>query len=388
MPIPLQQPVIAELKEMERAGVISRVTEPTEWCAGMVPVPKKNGKVRICVDFTALNRNVCRKRYILPTVDESLAKLSEGKVFSKLDANSGFWQVPMRTESRHLTTFITPIWRFYFNRFPFGISSAPEHFQRRMSTILDSISGVLCNMDDILVYGENQTVHDRRLIRVLECLKEVGVTLNDQKCEFSKTSMKFLRHIVSDQGIEADPDKIDAIVNMSPPTDITSLRRFLGMINQLAKFLPNLAKITKPLRGLLVKSNDWTWGPLQIESFTQLKSLVTSLPVLVHFDINRATVVSADASSYGIGSVLLQKVDEKLHPVAYASRALTPTEQRYAQIEKESLALTWACEKFRNYLIGTHFKIQTEHKPLLSLFGNKDLNDLSPRIQRFRIRMM
>ena len=239
VPIPLQQPVIAELKEMERAGVISRVTEPTEWCAGMVPVPKKNGIVRICVYFTALNRNVCRERYILPTVDESLAKLSEGKVFSKLDANSGFWPVPMGTESRHLTTFITLIGRFCFNRLPFGISSVPEHFQRCMSTILDSIPGVFCNMDDILVDGENQTVHDRHLIRVLECLKEAGVTLNDQKCEFSKTSIKFLGHIVSDQGIEADPDKIDAIVNMSPPTDITSLRRFLGMINQLAKFSEN-----------------------------------------------------------------------------------------------------------------------------------------------------
>ena len=124
----------------------------------MVPVPKKNGKVRICVDFTALNRNVCRERYILPTVDESLTKLSEGKVFSTLDANSGFWQVPMGTESRHLATFITPIGRFCFNRLPFGISSAPKHFQRRMSTILDSIFGVLCNVDDILVYGENQTV--------------------------------------------------------------------------------------------------------------------------------------------------------------------------------------------------------------------------------------
>ena len=222
----------------------------------------------------------------------------------------------MGTESRHLTTFITPIGRFCFNRLLFGISSAPEHFQRRMSTILDSISRILCHMDDILVCGENQTVHDRRLIRVLECLKEAGVTLNDQKCEFSKTSIKFLRHIVSDQGIEADPDKIDAIVSMSTSTDITSLRRFLGIINQVAKFLPNLAKITKPFRELLVKNNDWTRGPLQIESFTQLKSLVTSLPVLVQFDINRATVVSADASSYGIGSVLLQKVDGKLHPVA------------------------------------------------------------------------
>ena len=138
------------------------------------------------------------ERYILPTVNVSPAKLSEGKVFSKLDANYGFWQVPMGTGSCHLTTFITPIWRFCFNRLPFGISSIPDLFQRRMSTILDSISGVLCNMNDILVYGENQTVHDRRLIRVLECLKETGVTLNNQKCESLKTSIKFLGHIMSD----------------------------------------------------------------------------------------------------------------------------------------------------------------------------------------------
>ena len=169
----------AKLNEMQRTGVISKVTEPTDWCAGMVPVPKKNGKVRICVDFTALNRGVCRERYILPTIDDSLAKLSEGTVFSNLDANSEFWQVPIAKGSRHLTTFITSIGRFCFNRLPFGISSALEHFQRRMSTILDSIPGVLCNMDDILVYGENQEMHDQRLLPVLERLKESGVTLNE-----------------------------------------------------------------------------------------------------------------------------------------------------------------------------------------------------------------
>ena len=143
-----------------------------------------------------------------------------------------------------------------------------------MSTIRDLISGVLCNMDGILVYGKNQTVHDRHFIQVLECLKEARVTLNDQKCEFSKTSIKFLGHIASDQGIKADPDQIDAIVNMSPSTDIISSRRFLGMINQLAKFLPNLPKITKPFRELLVKNNEWTWGPHQIELFKQLKLLL------------------------------------------------------------------------------------------------------------------
>ena len=208
VPIPLQESVNAELNEMERSGVVSKVTEPTDWCAGMVPVPKKNGKVRICVDFTALNKNVCRERFILPTVDESLAKLSNGKVFTKLDANSGFWQVPMAEDSRLLTTFITPIGRFCFNRLPFGISSAPEHFQRRMSSILDSIPRVLRNMEDILVFGENQEVHDQRFLRVLDRLKRAGVILNEQKCEFSKTGMKFLGHIVSAQGIKTDPDTV------------------------------------------------------------------------------------------------------------------------------------------------------------------------------------
>ena len=160
------------------------------------------------------------------------------------------------------------------------------------------------------------------------------------------------------------------------------------MINKLAKVWPILAQNTKSLRKLLVKSNDWMCGPLQIESFTQFKSLVTALSVLAHFDFNRTTVVFAVASSYGIGSVLLQKVDGKLHPVAFESRTLIPTEQRYVQIEKESFALIWACEKFRNDLIGTHLVIQTDHKPLLSLFGSKDLDDLSPRIQRFGMRMM
>ena len=211
-----------------------------------------------------------------------MAKLSNGKVFTELDANSRFWQVPIAEDSRLLTTFITPIGRFCFNKLPFGINSAPEHFQRRMSSILDSIPGVLCNMDDILVFGENQEVHDKRLLRVLERLKGARVTLNEQKCDFSKTGMKFLGHIISAQGIEADPDKISAIVNMSPPTDITSLRRFLGMVN------------------------------------------------------HRETVVSADASSYGIGSVLLQKFDNKLHPVAFASRSLTPTEQRYAKLRRKA----------------------------------------------------
>ena len=136
----------------------------------MVVVPKSNGKVRICVDFTKLNENVCRELPMLPTVDETLSKLSGAKVFSKLDANSGFWQIPLAKESKHLTTFVTTVGRFCCNRLPFGICSAPEHFQRRMSYILENLSGVLCNMDDVIVLGETQKQHDERLVEVLRNL--------------------------------------------------------------------------------------------------------------------------------------------------------------------------------------------------------------------------
>ena len=166
------------MNELKRAGVTSRATVPTKWCAGMVLRPKKNGKVRIYIGLPALNRNVCRARYIFLTIDGSQTKLSENKVFARLDANFGFGHVPMRTESCHLTTFITPGGRFCFNRLPFGVSSAAKHFHKRMSTILDSNPEVLCNMDDILVYGENQTVRDRRLIRVTKPLPERFVKIN------------------------------------------------------------------------------------------------------------------------------------------------------------------------------------------------------------------
>ena len=161
--------------------MISKVTEPTEWCAGMVVVPKKSGKVRICVDLKPLNQSFLREVHPLPKVDDTLAQLSGAKVFSKLDANSGFWQIPLSQPSRLLTTFITPMGRYCFNKLPFGISSAPEHFQRRMSEILAGLEGVLCQMDDVLIFGRDQAEHDRRLEAVLTRIEKAGVTLNPQK---------------------------------------------------------------------------------------------------------------------------------------------------------------------------------------------------------------
>lgn len=387
--IPLTKQVEKELNRMEKLGVIAKVTEPTEWCAGMVVVPKGNGEIRICVDLTRLNECVCRERHPLPAVEQTLAQLAGARVFSKLDANSGFWQIPLSLESALLTTFITPFGRYCFHRLPFGITSAPEHFQRRMSELLTDLEGVICMMDDILVYGRTSEEHDKRLTKVLHKLESASLTLNREKCQFSKTQVKFLGQVIDQAGIRPDPDKVAAIQNVPTPTTVGDVRRFLGMANHLSKFSPNLANKTKPLRELLIKSNQWTWGEPQEKAFQDIKDALVSGTVLALYDPNRETIVSADASSYGVGAVLLQKQsDGQPKPIAYISRALTTTEQRYAQIEKEALAFTWACERFSDFLMGKSFHIFTDHKPLVPLFSSKKLDELPIRVQRFRLRMM
>ena len=378
-----------ELDRMQRLGVIEPVETPTEWCAGMVVVPKTNGRVRICVDLTKLNEEVYRERHPLPAVDQTLAQIAGARLFSKLDANSGFWQIPLASESALLTTFITPFGRYHFNRLPFGITSAPEHFQRRMSALLRDFEGVICLIDDILIYGNTQEEHDEWLLAVLNRLEEAGLTLNRDKCEFSRREVKFLGHILSQDGVRSDPDKVAAVVNMEEPMTVKELRRFLGMVNQLSKFMPHLAEMTKPLRDLLSKKNQWMWGQAQKLAFSSIKDALTKSPALALYDPNLETTVSADASSYGLGAVLLQtQANGERRPVAYVSRSMTPTESRYAQIEKEALALTWACERYSDYLIGLQFKIETDHKPLVPLFSSKLLDELPIRVQRFRMRMM
>ena len=387
--IPLRLKVKAELQRMQKLGVISRVNEPTEWCSGMVVVPKKDGSVRICVDLTRLNENVRREHHPLPAVEQALAQLADARVFSKLDANSGFWQIPLAKESTLLTTFITPFGRFCFNRLPFGITSAPEHFQRRMSDILQEVEGAVCLMDDILIHGKSKEEHDQRLSTVLHRLQEAGVTLNKKKCLFSQDRVKFLGQVVDHTGVRPDPGKVSAIVNFRTPTCVKDIRRLLGMANQLGKFSPNLADMTKPLRDLLAKDTEWCWDEPQREAFEAIQREISQSPVLALFDPQRKTTVSADASSFGLGAVLLQmQADGQQRPVAYASRSMTPTEQRYAQIEKEALAITWACDRFADFLVGLVFHIETDHKPLVPLLGAKRLDELPLRVQRFRMRML
>ena len=404
IPVCYEKQTKTQLDVMARQGVISKIEEPTDWCAGMVIVPKASldndetgiptprdscDSLRICVDLTQLNKCVMRNRHILPDVNHTLAQLKNSSIFSKLDANSGFWQIKLDDESRKLTTFITPWGRYCFNRLPYGISSAPEYFTLKMQSILDGIDNVLVLMDDILVHGDTQEKHDSALEAVLKRLRDANVTLNRKKCQFSVKCVKYLGHLVSGSGIKPDPDKVSAIRNFKTPESVTDVQRFLGMVNQLAKFVPHVATVTKPIRDLLVKSNAWVWDSPQEQAFQELKSIITSDIVLKTYNPDADTVVASDASTVGIGAILKQRQkDGSMAPIMFASRALTPTEQRYATVEKEALAVTYAAEKFSQYLLGKVFHFEVDHKPLVPLLGDKALDQLPVRIQRMRMRLL
>ena len=348
VPLLLRRKVQNELRRMESLGVISPVSEPSPWCSGMVVVPKPSGQVRICVDLKRLNECVQREFHPLPHVEETLAQLTGAQVFTKLDTNSGFWQIPLASKSRMLTTFITPFGRYCFHKLPFGITSAPKLFQCRMNSMLSELPGVLCLMDDVLIFGKNQTEHDAHLEAVLKQIESAGVTLNPNKCEFSKSELKFLGHIINNQGVKADPAKTKAILDMQPPKNVSEMRCFIGMTNQLSKFIPCSAEMMKPWTELLSSKRTFQWGPNQTEAFAKIKDKLTTSSILALYDPTADTKVSADASAFGLGAVILQRTkgNSSWRPVAFASRTMTDIEVRYAQTEKEALALTWACERF------------------------------------------
>ena len=244
-----------------------------------------------------------------------------------------------------------------------------------METILAGQEGVLFHIDDVLIFSRTQQEHDIRLRAVLQMIQSAGVTLNREKCEFSKDSLTFLGHVINSEGVTPDPEKTSAIVAMEKPTTRTGLRRFMGMINQLGKFTPKIAEISQPLRELLSSKKTWLWGPPQDEAFEKLKTELTQPIVLTLYDPEATLKVSADASAFGLGAVLLQQQvpSSEWKPVAYASRAMSETEQRYSQIEKEALAIVWACEKFSDYILGKSFQIETDHKPLVPLLFSAPL---------------
>lgn len=386
VPFALREKLKEELARMEKLEVIKKIDEPTEWVSSLVIVQKKTGALRICLDPRDLNRAIRREHFKLPTREEIMAQFAGAKWFSKLDASSGFWQLRLDEQSSRLCTFNTPEGRYRFLRLPYGILSAPEVYHKTIHMIFEHIPGVETMMDDVIVWGATREEHDERLRLVLDKTREVNLKLNKDKCEFGVKTLTFVGDVLSEEGVKPDPRKTSAINNMERPNNKDEVRRFLGMVTYLAKFVPQLSTRSAPLRSLPKQKNEWIWSHEQEQCFLKLKETLTQEPVLKFYDPKKSTRISADASQYGLGAVLLQRHDEQWLPVAYASRALTSAESRYAQIEKELLASLYACERFHQYVYGQSFEVETDHKPLVSIMA-KPLNDCPVRIQRMLIRL-
>jgi hypothetical protein len=270
-----------------------------------------------------------------------------------------------------------------------GINIGPEVFQLQMQKVLCGLPGCAVIMDDILVWGKSRTEHDRNLTAVQSRIKQYGLTLNHEKSQICKTEVKFFGHLLTPNGIRPSPEKVNAILEMPPPKTLTELKSLCGMMNYLSKFTEGLATVIKPITDLMKSSVTFMWDRQQQAAFLAAKEKIRNLPSLQYFNVNKKVVVSADASSYGLGAVILQRSGDNLVPIAFASRAMSETERRYSQIERECLASAWACEKFRKYLIGLpEFDLWTDHKPLVPLIDRKSLDQAPLRCQRLLIRLM
>ncbi|CAK8685059.1 unnamed protein product [Clavelina lepadiformis] len=388
IPVALQEKVKQELDKLVASNVISVIDDPTEWVSQMAIVSKPNGKIRICIDPQPLNVALQREHYKLPTLDDILPALKGAKVFSKLDVKHAFWHVKLDDASSRLTTMITPHGRFRWNRLPFGLKVSSEIFQKRLHSALSGLQGVFAVADDVIVIGcgkttiEAETHHDQNLTKLRERCHECNILLNEEKTVTKASQITFMGHLISNNGIAPDPAKIEAIQRMPSPEDVSGVKRFCGMVQYLARFLPNLANDLEPLRKLTRKNEKWKWSEECENAMNKVKEKLCETPILTFFDQRKDLILQVDSSKSGLGAVLLQN-DQ---PIEYASRALTKTEQNWAQIEKELLSVVFGLERFDQYTYGRKIIVHNDHRPLQSIL-KKPLSQAPKRLQALIMRL-
>lgn len=386
LPIPLEAEVNRKLDEMLSRDIIEPKTGPTTWVSPLVVVAKANGGLRLCVDFRRVNQGVLREHHPMPVIEEILARLGGGTIWSKLDIKDSFLQVIVDAESRDILTFITTKGLFRFKRLPFGLVTAPEIFQKVVDEILCGCDGTHWYLDDIFVVGRDLEEHDIRLKQVMDRLKHRGVQLNCDKCLFRAEEIEFLGHKITKSGIAPSDTKVAAILAFRRPTSDSEVRSFLGLANYLNKYIPDLATRDEPLRELTKKGVKFSWESRQEEAFQTIKRAMADVQKLGFYDASFRTAVIADASPKGLGAMLVQTDEFGVEKViSFASKSLTETEKRYCQTEKEALALVWAVEKFQFYLLGRKFDLVTDCKALSYLFTPRSRP--CSRIERWVLRL-
>ena len=367
---------------MVELGVIEKVEEPTDWVSSIVYSRKSNGKLRICLDPKDLNTAIKRPRYPTPTLEEITHKLAGSVIFSKLDARHGYWSVQLDDESKRLTTFNSPFGRYCFRRLPFGLNLSQDVFQERMDCILEKCPGTISIADDVGVFGKTEAEHDKHLHNLMRVALQHGLMFNIDKCDIKQANMKFFGLEFSADGVRPDPGKAADIQRMKEPQNVTQLQEFLGIATYMSPFIPNLSQQTATLRDLVKKDAEFIWAESHNAAFKATKSLICREVTLAYFDPQAESVIQVDASSRGLGAVLIQHGK----PIAFASKSLSDCEQRYTNIEREMLAVVFGCERFHMYVYGKSFVLESDHKPL-EMINLKNLAAAPQRLQRMFLRV-
>lgn len=375
--------VKAHINQLLETQVIRESSSP--FASPIVLVKKKDGSLRMCVNYRQLNANTRKDAFPLPRIEESLDMLSGAKWFSTMDLARGYNQVAVSEADRAKTAFCTPFGLFEWNRMPFGLCNAPSTFQRLMQRMFgdQQCQSVLLYLDDIVVFSSTVSQHLLRLEMVLARLQTEGLKAKLEKCDFFKTEVRYLGHIISQDGVATDPSKVEAVAKWPRPRNVSELRSFLGFASYYRRFVEGFAKMAAPLHRLVAelcgsrsrrasgRALAEAWSDDCEQSFESLKGKLVSAPVLAYANFSLPFILEVDASYSGLGAVLSQEQDGKVRPVAYASRTLRPTEKNtsnYSSMKLEFMALKWAVtEKFREYLLGHRCIVYTDNNPLSHL---------------------
>ncbi len=373
VPERLVEPLRKEVEMMRELGVI----EPSmsEWCSPVVIVPKKDGSLCVCIDFRKLNAQF--DAYPMPRVDDLLERIGRAKYITTLDLCKGYWQLPLEPTSRPYTAFRTSIGLYQFTVHPFGLHRAPATFQRLMEKVLQGCEEwSAAYLDDVVIHSNSWQEHLWHLKQTLEKIKKAGLTLNVGKCEWAKQEANYLGYHLGNGQLRPQVNKVEAICQSPRPKTKKEVRSFLGLVGWYRRFVPNFASIAAPLTNLLNKgvANPIPWTEDCEAAFKTLKEKMCSSPVLQSPDFTQSFLVQVDASAKGLGAVLVQGTQGNEKPVVYLSRKLLPRETRYSAVEKECLAIKWALESLRYYLLGREFSLETDHRALTWLHSMKDHN--------------
>lgn len=388
IPVALQSRADDAIDALVQEGVYQPVRS-SRWATPVLGVVKKNGKIRMCGDYkSTVNQAIKSETYPLPTADQLFSNLAGSTVFSQLDLNQAYQQLAVDDETADLLTVNTHRGLFRVTRLPFGVSTAVAIFQRYMEELLVGLPGVHVYLDDIIVGGRDAKEHNERLRSVLKRIKDDNIRLNQDKCTFGTSEVTFLGYRIDATGIHPTEEKVEALKNAPQPENKQQLQSFLGLLNFYNRFLRGAAHILEPLHRLLEKNQPWRWRQEETNAFKRAKELVQASNVLVHYDLHKPLTLACDASPYGIGFVLSHEDSSGQEaPIAFGSRTLTTPERNYSQTDREALAVISGIKKFHHFLYGRHFKVYTDHKPLLGLLHHSRPmpNVLSPRMLRWNL---